>query len=130
MAKGSVEGAPLLLLRLEGGMAFLAATVAYGYLGQSWWLYGLVFLAPDLSMLAYLVNPRFGALIYNLVHTSVGPLALGAMGLAMGHALLMALAMIWLAHIGIDRLLGFGLKYGSAFADTHLGRLRAAGGLR
>ena len=33
----------------------------------------------------------------------------------------MALALVWLAHIGLDRLLGMGLKYNDRFAHTHLG---------
>jgi hypothetical protein len=35
----------------------------------------------------------------------------------------LSLATIWIAHIGFDRALGYGLKYGSGFTHTHLGRI-------
>ena len=80
-------------------------------------------LAPDLSMLGYVAGPRVGALSYDLVHTYVGPLALGVVGVLVGADLAMQLALIWAAHLGADRLLGYGLKYPSGFKDTHLQRV-------
>ena len=74
-------------------------------------------------MLGYVAGPRVGALSYDLVHAYVGPLALGVVGVLVGADLAMELALIWAAHIGADRLLGYGLKYPSAFKDTHLQRV-------
>ena len=76
---------------------------------------------PDLSFAAYWLNPRLGALAYNDVHTTIGPILLGLYGFWFGPAIVIAVALIWAAHCGFDRLLGYGLKYPSAFQDTHLG---------
>lgn len=123
----AVAGAPRLILRLEGAALFAAALYAYWLTGTSWWLFLILFLTPDLSFAAYLAGPRMGALAYNAVHATVGPLALAAYGIAFGPAILIALAMIWAAHVGFDRMLGYGLKYPTAFADTHLGRIGKSG---
>jgi hypothetical protein len=114
---------PRLLLRLEG-LALLVVTLAlyYGIEG-SWLMFGLLFLVPDLSLFGYLGSQRLGAAAYNLVHTEVFPLALGFAGIVLPHRLAGAVALIWLAHIGIDRLLGLGLKYPTTQKDTHFGRL-------
>jgi hypothetical protein len=120
----AVAGMPLLILRLEGGALFLAALYAYWLTGGAWWLFLILFLAPDLAFAAYLLGPRAGALAYNAVHTTIGPLALAAAALVLAQPLALSIALIWLAHAGFDRLLGYGLKYPSAFADTHLGRAR------
>jgi len=112
-----------MLLRLEGAALFLAATAAYAWTGQSWWLFAALLLAPDIGIAAYLAGPRIGALGYNLVHTTGLPLALGIAGLAWQAPLAVAVALIWLAHIGLDRALGYGLKEPTGFKDTHLGRI-------
>ena len=117
----AVAGQPRLILRLEGGALFLAALYVYWLTGASWWLFLILFLVPDASFAAYLLNPRIGALAYNAVHTTVGPIALAAASLALAEPLALSLALIWLAHAGFDRLLGYGLKYPTAFTDTHLG---------
>lgn len=122
-AAGAVVGAPRLILRLEGVALALAAAFFYWRLGGSWILFAVLFLAPDLSFLAYLVSPRAGALAYNAAHATLGPLALLALGAWLGSAIAEHSALIWLAHVGFDRALGYGLKYASAFGDTHLGRI-------
>ena len=78
---------------------------------------------PDLSFAAYLSGPRFGALVYNAVHSYLAPVTIMTGGLATAEPLILSIAMIWLAHIGFDRALGYGLKYGSGFAFTHLGKI-------
>ncbi len=123
---GAVSGAPRLLLRLEGGAVLAAAAAAYAHAGQGWGMFALLFLVPDLSMLGYLRGPRVGALCYNLGHSYLGPAALGAIGLAASQPLSMALALIWIAHIGFDRLLGYGLKHAAGFGFTHLGVVGSA----
>jgi hypothetical protein len=107
----------------EGAALFLAAVFVFWRLGGSWLLFLVLFLAPDLSFLAYLSSPRLGAAAYNAVHTTLGPLALFALGYLFDAAFVEGLAAIWLAHVGIDRALGYGLKYATAFNDTHLGRI-------
>jgi hypothetical protein len=120
---------PRLLLRLEGMALFILATVAFAHLGLSWWLYAILFLAPDLSFAAYAAGPKPGALAYNAVHSNLAPAILVGLGLSLDSSILLGLAAIWAAHIGFDRMLGYGLKYASSFNDTHLGRigLKSAG---
>jgi hypothetical protein len=125
-ALGAVVGGVAILLRLEGLAVFAAALAAYAHLGASWLAFAALFLLPDLALAAYLLRPRLGASVYNLAHNTVAPLALGAAGLALGASLVEALALVWMAHIGFDRALGFGLKYASGFGDSHLGRIGRA----
>jgi hypothetical protein len=121
-----VAGWPRLLLRLEGAALTAAALFLYARAGGGWGFFALLFLAPDLSMLFYLAGPRVGAVAYNCAHVTFVPLVVGVVGAMFGQSLLIQLALIHLAHIGLDRALGFGLKYPTAFADTHLGRIDAA----
>src|SRR5579884_2793282 len=111
---------PLVFLHVEGGLALAVALILYPRTGGNWLLFALLLLAPDLSALGYLAGPRLGAVCYNLAHTYLAPAILGAVGLLTGQSLAVALALIWCAHIGMDRLLGFGLKYPDAFQHTHL----------
>lgn len=114
---------PRLLLRLEGGVVFAAATLLYFHGDHAWWLFLLLILAPDLSMLGYLGGDRAGAAVYDAIHTYALPVPLAAIGVVADVRLLAALGLIWAAHIGVDRLLGYGLKYESGFKDTHLQRV-------
>lgn len=89
----------------------------------SWWLFALLILAPDLSMLGYLAGPRVGAIAYNALHILIVPLVLALAGYVVGSSMATAIGLIWIAHIAIDRALGYGLKLPSGFQDTHLGRI-------
>ncbi len=122
-ATGTATGGVRILLRLEGVVLFAGMTLLYGLWEGSWWVYAILFLAPDLSFIAYLAGPKAGAIVYNAAHSYLLPVALMTTGFAMASPLVLSLAMIWLAHIGIDRALGYGLKYEAGFAFTHLGRI-------
>ncbi|MHB1021764.1 MAG: DUF4260 domain-containing protein [Acidobacteriaceae bacterium] len=111
---------PELLLRLEGALVLALSCYAYSLLHASWWLFALLFLVPDLAMLGYLANPRTGSAVYNTGHTLLVPVLLVVAAYVLNHPGWVPLAMIWLAHIGFDRLLGYGLKYPTFFKDTHL----------
>ena len=111
------------ILRLEGAAAFAAAIAIYAHAGFSWLLFVVLILAPDLAMLAYLVGPRAGAAAYNVVHTYALSVPIALAGFIFAQPVVSALGLIWIAHIGMDRMLGYGLKYASGFADTHLGRV-------
>lgn len=111
------------LLRIEGIALFVAALAGYWLSGASWWLFALLILAPDLSMLGYLRGPRVGAYAYNCFHITLWPLVLLVGGHLAGSTLCVSMGLIWLAHIGIDRALGYGLKLPTDFRDTHLGRI-------
>ena len=114
------------LLRLEHAAMAVAALVAYHLSGGSWWLFALLILAPDLTMLGYLGSPRLGAWCYNAAHIWIVPVAMWLVALALDAPLLTQLALILAAHIAIDRVLGYGLKHESGFQDTHLGRIGKA----
>ncbi len=122
-AAGSVTGGVRILLRLEGLTLFAGMVLLYWMWGGSWWVFVILFLAPDLSFIAYLSDPKTGAMIYNAAHSYMAPVALLTTGFAIGEPLTLSLAMIWLAHIGIDRALGYGLKYQTGFGFTHLGSI-------
>ena len=110
-------------LRIEGAAQFALAVWGYHQLGGNWIGFVVLFLVPDLSWLGYLGGSQIGAIVYNLIHNNLLPLALAAAGFLDGDPLGITLALIWFAHIGADRLLGFGLKYPTGFKDTHLGAL-------
>ena len=125
---GAVTGAARAWLRLEGAAALAVAVLLYARGGHPWLLFAALFLAPDLSFAGYLAGPRVGAAAYNLAHSYALPLALGGALLATGYA--PAVPLVWAAHIGFDRALGYGLKYPTAFGATHLGDLRGRGRAR
>jgi hypothetical protein len=112
-----------LLLRLEGLALGLICIWLYAGIHHSWWLFVLLILIPDLSMLGYFAGARIGAIIYNVVHTWVAPVVLFALGWWGNAPYLLPVAFALGAHIGIDRALGYGLKLSSGFNDTHLGRI-------
>ena len=112
-----------LIARVEWCAVAVAAIVLYGLTGISWWLFALLILAPDLSMVGYLAGPRVGAAAYNALHILAFPVALAFCGIWFGHSPVTAVALVWIAHIAIDRMLGYGLKLPTDFRDTHLGRI-------
>ena len=111
---------PRILLHVEGAAILFLSVFFYRETHASWLLFALLFLAPDLFMLGYLANARVGAALYNLVHTTTPPILMIVFSLLSNQQKFLPYALIWLAHIGIDRLLGYGLKYPSQFKDTHL----------
>ncbi|NVB82203.1 MAG: DUF4260 domain-containing protein [Kofleriaceae bacterium] len=113
-ADGSVTGAPRAILRAEGLAMLVAGVVGYALIGASWPMFAALFLVPDLAFLGYLAGPRAGGWAYNATHSLIGPALLAALS--------PSLALVWVAHVGFDRALGYGLKYGQ-FGATHLGRI-------
>ena len=122
-ASGAVTGGARTVLRLEGLVLFIGMTLLYYIWDGSWWIYVLLFFMPDLSFAGYLGGPRTGALVYNAAHSYLAPVAMMTGGFATASPLILSIAMIWLAHIGFDRALGYGLKYATGFSFTHLGRI-------
>ena len=113
------------LLKLEELLMFGLALFLFSKLDYGWGWYALLFLTPDLSMVGYLANPRFGAWTYNLIHhkgLAVALYVLGALLPASG-AWLMFAGTILFGHSSFDRVLGYGLKHEDAFQNTHLGRI-------
>ena len=116
-------GSVRVILRAEGAAALVFCLAFYALIGASWGYFALLFWVPDLSMLGYLFGSRIGTMAYNAAHTSALPMLLGTVGFFFGIGALPTLALIWAAHIGFDRMVGFGLKYPRAFGYTHLGRI-------
>jgi len=114
---------PGILLRIEGAVVQLISVLLYKELHASWGIFALLFFTPDLSMLGYLANARAGATAYNFVHSYSLPMIMCAYAIVAGKPTLLPFGLIWTAHIGMDRLLGFGLKYPTQFRDTHLQRV-------
>jgi hypothetical protein len=114
---------PRALLHLEGGVVLIAGVLAYWRVGGNWLLFAVLLLAPDLGMLGYLANPRIGAAIYNLAHLPLWPAGLILAGWFAAAPLILDVGLIWLCHLGMDHLAGYGFKYPTAFKDTHLQRV-------
>jgi hypothetical protein len=116
----ALETPQIAMLRLEGVALFAFGVALFASTGVSWWLFAILLLSPDLSALGYLAGPRIGALCYNLAHTYTLPAALIGVGWATGTPPALAFGSIWLCHIGMDRVVGYGLKHRTAFRSTHL----------
>ncbi len=124
-------------LQIEGLLVFICA-ICYGFApfwDLSWFYIGLfvfIFFAFDLSMLGYLINPRVGAHFYNLIHSYTLPIIIIAAQFVLFDFVTLTSPLdfffpyilpLWLAHIGFDRMIGYGLKETTSFHDTHLGRI-------
>ncbi len=118
---GVVTGRPLTWLRVEGLAVAVAALTIFAATAQPWWLVPALLLIPDLSALGYLAGPRVGAWTYNLAHTAPLPLALLGAGAGWDSSALTVAGAIGLLHLGLDRVLKYGVKYDHSFAVTHLG---------
>jgi hypothetical protein len=111
------------ILRAEAVAIFVVGVVATSSLnGHPLWLLPLL-LAPDLSMIGYARGPAVGAVTYNVVHNLVIALGLLAVGWLAAIAPLALAGALLVAHVGMDRSLGYGLKLPTDFRDTHLGRI-------
>ncbi len=122
----AVSGGVRVLLRIEGLCVLAISLLAYAKFGGGWGAFVLCFFVPDLSLLGYLAGARVGAVLYNCAHSFIGALAILAVGVLMSQPVAITAGIIWLAHIGFDRALGYGLKYSAGFGLTHLGRIGRA----
>jgi Domain of unknown function (DUF4260) len=114
----------LKILRAEGLVCMLLACVLYSLQDFSWLAFGAWFLLPDVAILVYVFgNQRFGMWAYNLTHSTAGAGLLAVLGLVSNTPMFLQAALIWFAHIGFDRALGYGLKFPLGFRVTHLGVL-------
>jgi hypothetical protein len=114
---------PVPLQRIEGAFMLAVALWLYDSVGQGWWFFLLLLFVPDASMVGYLRSTRVGAVVYNIGHSLAVPLALLLIGWSFAIPVAQAVALVWVAHIGMDRALGYGLKHDGSFHDTHLGRI-------
>ena len=114
---------PGVMLRLEGTAVFILAVLVYGRLDFSWLAFALLLLWPDSAFVVYALSPRWGSIVYNLLHSYPLPLALTAVARLLAWSIGLQIGLIWLAHIGMDRTFGYGLKYLGEFKQTHLNRV-------
>lgn len=112
-----------LLLRLEGLAVLLVSVLIYSRTDGHWGIFALWFFVPDLAMAGYALGSRAGAVLYNLTHSYIGALLLIAIAVIWPTAVTLPVGIIWMAHIGFDRMLGYGLKYRRGFGFTHLGNI-------
>lgn len=111
------------ILKSESLALLVASLWVYALIGASWWLFLTLLLVPDFFIVGYIKDSKLGALIYNIGHTYTTPLLLLGMFLLFSAPILLPLSVIWIAHISMDRMLGFGLKLDTHFKDTHLGKI-------
>ncbi len=117
------SGSPAILIRAEHVALLALAIAAYWQVGGSWWLFAILFFAPDLSFAAVVAGRAAGLLAYHLAHAAVLPALLALLGIVADWDLSLSLAVIWFAHLAFDRTVGYGLKYSLAKNDTHLDRI-------
>ncbi|MDO8604855.1 MAG: DUF4260 domain-containing protein [bacterium] len=111
------------ILKSEAFAFFVLAVWLYYTTNAGWILFFILLLTPDFFMIGYLKNSKLGAMIYNIGHTYTAPLILLAIFLVFQISILLPISLIWIAHISMDRMLGYGLKLDTNFKDTNLGRI-------
>ncbi|MGG0288033.1 DUF4260 domain-containing protein [Peribacillus butanolivorans] len=104
----------------EGLMVLIAIIYIYSINEFSWWIFLLLLLTPDISMFAYLINNQIGAKVYNLFHTYTISILVILLAVSLSQDTILMVGLIWTAHIGMDRFLGYALKYTTAFKATHI----------
>ena len=115
----------LKILRAEGLVCLLLSSALYKVQRFSWMAFGVWFFLPDVAILVYVFgNERVGMWAYNMTHSTLGAGVVALLGLALDVSMLLQASLIWFAHIGFDRALGYGLKFPLGFRVTHLGVLR------
>lgn len=110
-----------ILLKLEQIGITLLGVYLFSMTGYSWWLFLLLFFAPDIGMAGYLINPKIGAVLYNLFHHQGLAAVVIIIGFILADPVVIGAGAILLSHTAFDRILGFGLKYSDSFKHTHLG---------
>lgn len=111
------------LLHVEGFSVLALCIYFYNYYEFSWLLFIILLFVPDLAIFGYSLSTEIGAIIYNIVHTYTIAIAIVCIGIITSEQMILAAGIIWTAHIGMDRMFGFGLKYPTNFKDTHFNRL-------
>lgn len=111
------------LIALEEVAIFFATLYLYFLLGYSYWLLPVLIFLPDLSMLGYISNPKFGSQLYNFWHHRAVAIIFMLIGVSLNFKVLILIGLILFLHSTIDRVMGYGLKYPDDFKRTHLGRI-------
>lgn len=114
-----------ILLHLEGLAVLFLSIYLYGYFQFNWFLFIVLLFVPDIAIVGYAVSNKVGAYVYNMAHTYTVAIVILIIGLILKSEILFSIGLIWTAHIGMDRMVGYGLKYPTSFKDNHLNRMHA-----
>ncbi len=110
-------------LKIEELGMFILGVYFFTTLEFSWWWFLVLILTPDIGMIGYVVNPKTGALTYNLLHHKGLAVFIYLFGIYVENELIRLIGIILFSHASLDRIFGYGLKYNSSFHDTHLGKI-------
>mgnify|MGYP001213402097 FL=1 len=111
------------LLNLEEAALLLLSVFLFSQLHFAWWWFPALLLLPDIGMIGYLINPKMGAFTYNLLHHRLIASLLSVYAIMYDNDLCKLTAIILFAHISMDRIFGYGLKFNDSFFNTHLGKI-------
>ena len=111
-------------LKLEELAMFGLGIFAFNQLDFLWWWFLVLILTPDIGMVGYLVNSKIGALSYNIFHHKGLAILIYVAGIYSANEVVQLVGITLFSHSALDRVFGYGLKYGSSFNDTHLGLLK------
>jgi hypothetical protein len=112
-----------IFLVLESVVIFLGSLLIYLFLSGNWIIFLVLLFSPDIFMVGYIKNSRIGSINYNIGHVYAWSVLLILIGILIGLDILILLSLICIAHISIDRAMGYGLKYPSDFKDTHMQKI-------
>ena len=111
------------ILKLEE-LAMLGLSVyLFSLLRFQWWWFAVLFLAPDIGFLGYIINSHVGSMTYNLLHHKGIAILLYVLGMLTDSEVVKLIGVVMFGHASFDRILGYGLKYADSFNHTHLGMI-------
>jgi hypothetical protein len=111
------------ILKIEELAQLIAGILIFTTLDFSWWVFPALLLTPDIGMLGYLINAKWGAFFYNLFHHKAIGIGLIAMGYFYWGEAITLVGVVLFSHAAFDRIFGYGLKYEDHFKHTHLGTI-------
>jgi len=111
------------ILRTEELAMFLLSIALFSQTAFSWWWFPALILLPDIGMAGYAINSKFGSLTYNLFHHKAIAVAAFVVGHIWELPFIELTGIILFGHASMDRIFGYGLKYGVSFKHTHLGKI-------
>lgn len=112
-----------IILKVEEFAQVLLGIFLFDQTTLSWWWFVALFFAPDLGMVGYLVNDKWGAFFYNILHHKGIAILIFLVGFYLDYLPFTIAGIVIFSHAAFDRVLGYGLKYNKGFKYTHLGKM-------
>ena len=112
-----------LALKLEELALFLLSLYALYTMHAQWWIFLLLFIGPDISMLGYSAGNTIGAISYNLFHHKGVAVVFFIAGWVLENWGLQITGIVLFGHSSMDRMFGYGLKFFEGFKFTHLEKI-------